>query len=206
MTNPADTSLTPDAGTIIRSMLDAGPVTDTTPAIVSDAAAIRNRLKTDIAAVEAKREYTFEAKSRMVNDLRAKAQQQLDGLRETRDSDTDKRRTQLRAKLLNRNPYFDPANSHTQTLLWRDADERVGRINDETEAETMMRQALRNHDTPLTKTLLRAAYDQRWASVVNAYTEANPRDYEPAEELWDLSTPKDQSIKALMADAMQFTL
>lgn len=198
-------STTPDAGAIISNMLDSGPITSTTPKIDTDTAAVRQQLDTDIAAVQAKREYTVEAKSRMIADLRANAQRQLDGLRDESESQQTRRRTELSTKLLDRNPY-DPGDRHTQTLLWRDATERVGRIDDEDDAEKLMRSSIRNHDAALTKTLLRAAYEQRWAGVVNAYTEANPRDYETAEELWALTAPKDHSIKALMADAMQFTL
>lgn len=72
-------------------------------------------------------------------------------------------------------------------MSYRDAADRTARIDSETTALNLLRQAIANGDTPMERSILRAAYDNRWADVVNAYTSARPQHYQAAEELWTLT-------------------
>lgn len=92
-------------------------------------------------------------------------------------------------------------------VSYRDAAERVAALEgsvDTSNAVALMRSALRNGDLPLQKMLLRAAFDNQWADVLDVAAEAGPSRGAEITELWDLRYPGNSFYDGL-ADAAAFT-
>lgn len=92
-------------------------------------------------------------------------------------------------------------------MSYRDASDRVshlvGQPDGELRALTLLRIAIQNDDAPMERCLLRAAYEQRWPEVVNAYTAERSHHYDAAEELWRLTDPHGDTTQDLI-NAMAF--
>lgn len=115
---------------------------------------------------------------------------------------TQIRTGELTAKLLDRNP--SEGNDPALAMSYRDAAVQVSRIEDQRTATALMKQALRNQDTPLEKSILRVAFEQRWPDPINTYTAARPRNYNTAEELWTLTEPNTHTTD--LVDAFAYNL
>lgn len=63
--------------------------------------------------------------------------------------------------------------SGMDAIAQRDADERVSKVRDQREAETMMQRALQNQDTILARALFAHSLEYGFRGAANAYTAAN---------------------------------
>lgn len=146
----------------------------------------------------------IDAKQRLIAEARQTSEQKLADIRRREDKAREDRVTDLRRRLVGR-PIADTASE----ISWRDAADRVERIDNEETAITVLRQAIDNADKPLIRTILRAGYDRGWAEVINTYTAAHRLDYDDAEELWSLTYnggANGNDLKAKLYKDLAFTL
>lgn len=160
------------------------------------------RAKTD--AITANTNLTPEGKTEKLRQLREQTQAQLADLQTQHQQAIQTRTAELTARLLDRNP--TEGNDPALATSYRDAAVQASRIDNEQAATTLMKQALRNQDTPLEKSLLRIAFDARWPDVINTYTATRKNHYDAAEELWRLTDPHENVGEAFInAFAYQLT-
>lgn len=85
--------------------------------------------------------------------------------------------------------------SGMDAIAQRDADERVSKIRDHREAETMMQRALQNQDSILARALFARSLEYGFRGAVNAYTAANENASGKYDEIAEL-----ERLKALGPD------
>jgi hypothetical protein len=136
-------------------------------------------------------------KAEAIEALRAQVETRCAELQAEHRRDADQRRERLTSKLLDRTASeSDPAT----TIAWRDAAQRVAALEDagdERSAAALLRQAIRNRDISLEKSLLRAAIDNGWSRVVDDYVAARPSHGPDVQELCSLTTPTDDLLSRL---------
>lgn len=158
----------------------------------------------DVESITTSPDLTTDAKQRLIDEARQTSEQKLADIRRREDKARADRITDLRRRLVGR-PIADTASE----ISWRDAADRVERLDNEDHAITLLRQAIDNADKPLVRTILRAGYDHGWAEVINTYTAAHRLDYDDAEELWSLTYnggANGNDIKAKLYRDLAFTL
>jgi hypothetical protein len=88
-----------------------------------------------------------------------------------------------------------------QVLLYRDAQDRAGRLTDGGEAAQAFEAALRSDDKILAAAIVMRALDAGWRGIVNQYGEQNPTAGEDLKDLAKLRQQKGRSFEATLAYA-----
>jgi hypothetical protein len=151
---------------------------------------LQRRLQAEVAEVNADPTLSPIGKNEKITALREAAQSSLNDIRDKQLRCAADRRKTLESKLFGR--AAGEGNDPTLVVSYRDAAERVAALEgnvDTSKAVSLMRTAIHNGDVPLRKMLLRSAYDNQWAEVINAYAEAFPSSDADVNELWDARYP-----------------
>lgn len=109
------------------------------------------------------------AKQTRLAELNMKTRERLDALRAEQEAKVSNVRVRLENELFGNQPM-----DASSVLLRRDAADRARKINDEIEALSVLRDAVRGGDETLAHALGRRARHAGWADVMDAYREAHP--------------------------------
>jgi hypothetical protein len=173
----------------------------------------KNEFDRRVAEINADTHLSVVGKNQAIAALREQTEATLAELQGAQQEQSAARRAALESQLLDRSAFDrDPAT----TIAWRDAAQRVAILEDTGDvrgAVSLLRQAIRNGDESLERSLLRAAIDQGWAEMVNAYADGRPRKADDVQELWSLTHAHQsgqlasrEDILAGLADATAFNL
>ena len=169
--------------------------------------AVKEDYELKAAVIKADTKLSPVGKNEELADLRQRTEAKLAELQAQQQRDYTAKRERLTSKLLDRNAL--EGSDSAATLSWRDAAERVAALEakgDAKSALSLMRSALRTRDTPLEKSLLRAAVENRWSDVVNTYTAARPNRRAEVEELWRIGDSAPTAFMDAFTDNVAFRL
>jgi len=79
----------------------------------------------------------------------------------------------------------------------RDADDRVSKVDNATDALDLLARAERQQDEPLARAIAERAYEMRWPQVADAFLESRPQLNDPFTELW---TQTERGIGDILRD------
>jgi hypothetical protein len=108
-------------------------------------------------------------------------------------------------RYLQRQVYGTAGTSPEAVIMFRDAQERADKIEDQRPAMNAMQRALLNKDDGMAQALLGRAFDQGWGDVINAYATENPALRTYLTDLNDLLAFKN-NVGAQMTGAWNYQL
>ena len=153
---------------------------------------VQTNYRNQLATLVADTRLSPEGKREEAEGLYLQALASMETIRVERSAATEARRTELQNMFLKRSVLegTDP----TVTISYRDAYERVSRVDNGDDALGLMNQALATDDVPLQRAILARSFEQRWPDAINAYTTKYTFREAEADELWDLTeTPSPTS-------------